>query len=380
MSNTFILGINESVDGSYHMPTPLVYDATGQNVGNLAFHYAMGKILGGGQKALAWHLDPQLLNAGGDIGVMPCANQLGAHADYGRLGERFSDLTIGLVAVGLGAQGNSDFGQIPVVPEGTQNWVREIVARAPTDSPNIGVRGPFTLRVLEHYGLADKAIVTGCPTLFLNPEPNLGQAIRERATRGLGRIAIAAGHQKWKQLSKIEASIVKLMEKSDGFYIVQSPIEMVALARGEAHTLSTEALLECRDYINPHMSVAEFISWSLRYGRAFFNVSEWMEQLRSCDFVVGTRIHGVMMGLQAGIPGLCIVHDSRTREMCEVMKVPFVMAKDVIDGVDVERLETYLEFDFESFDLNRRNLAGRLSTFMLGNKIPSSRWLEKIAS
>lgn len=311
---------------------------------------------------------------------MPCANQLGPHADYGRLAERFSELKIGLVAVGLGAQGNSDYEQVPAVPEGTQAWVRTIIARAPSESPNIGVRGPFTLKVLEHYGLGDKAVVTGCPTLFLNPEPNLGQLIRERAQRGIRRIAVAAGHQKWKQLSRIEASLARLMEKSDGIYVVQSPIEMVTLARGEADTLSIEAISECRDYVCQHMEIAEFKSWSLRYARAFFNVSEWMEQLRSCDFIIGTRIHGVMMGLQAGIPGLCVVHDSRTREMCEVMKVPFVMARDVIDGVSAEQIKKHFDFNAEAFDINRQSLARRLAKFLETNGIPRSKWLTGITS
>ena len=379
MSRTFILGINEAVDGSSHLTTRQVYDLVGHNVGNLAFHYALAKILQGPQDALPWHSDPQALNAMRRIGVLPCANQLGPHADYGRLAERFSSLDIPLVAIGLGAQGGSDYG-LPEVPVGTRNWVREIAARSPLGKPNIGVRGPFTLKVLEQFGLSGQAVVTGCPTLFVNPDPALGRRIEERASRPIERLAIAAGHQKWKQLGRIEFSLTRLLDSIGGSYIVQSPIEMVALARGEADSLPEADLLECRDYARPDLSPEAFKRWSRRHAQAFFNISEWMEHLRSVDFVVGTRIHGVMLGLQAGIPGLCIAHDSRTREMCETMAVPFVMAAEVIEGLSLEELRGRFVFDGAAFDSHRRILAERLDGFLQANDIASSAWLRRLTA
>jgi hypothetical protein len=377
LSSTFILGINEAIDGSCHLNTETAYNLTGDNVGNLAFHYAMVKILGGPQEALPWHTAPERINQIGKIGIMPCANQLGPHSDYGKLAERFSSLKIPLIAVGLGAQGSTQYDDV-TVPEGTQNWVRQIASRSPSGAPNIGVRGAFTLKVLERCGLGDRAIVTGCPTLFLNPDPKLGQKIEERARQPFTRIAVAAGHQKWKGLSKLEASLARLMEANGGSYIVQSPIEMVALARGEASLLSHEDLTECRDYACPHLELSEFKAWSRSYCRVFFNVSEWMESLRGHDFVVGARIHGVILGLQAGIPALCIAHDSRTRELCETMHVPFVMARDVINGMTPDDLRARFVFDGAAFDENRRLLGSRLNEFLQANNVPESAWLKAI--
>jgi hypothetical protein len=377
LSRTFILGINEAVDGSAHLTTKAVFELVGQNVGNLAFHYAVAKILEGPQDARPWHTDPQQLNAMRRIGVMPCANQLGPHADYGRLAERFSGIGIPLVAIGLGAQGGSDYG-LPDVPAGTLNWVREIAARSPLGNPNIGVRGEFTLKVLEQNGIGGRAVVTGCPSLFLNPDPMLGQKIEKRAGRTITRVAIAAGHQKWAQLGPIEFSLTRLLDRLGGSYIVQSPIEMVALARGEADTLPEADLVECRDYARPDLSVEEFQAWSRSNARAFFNISEWMEHLRSVDFVVGTRIHGVMLGLQAGVPSLCIAHDSRTREMCETMGVPFVMASEIIKGATLDELRGRFVFDGAAFDRHRSVLAERLNGFLQSNDIASSAWLRRI--
>lgn len=47
LSSTFILGMEDAIDGSSYASTEEVYNRSGQNVGNLAFHYAMVRILGG---------------------------------------------------------------------------------------------------------------------------------------------------------------------------------------------------------------------------------------------------------------------------------------------------------------------------------------------
>ncbi len=378
MSNAFIFGLNDEVDGSWNMTTESAYGHAGGNVGNLVFHYAIRKILGGRPEVIAWHDPAEKVNKMGKIGVMPCANQLGPHIDFGSLADRFSALDVPLVAVGLGAQGNSDYGTVPGVPEGTQNWVRQIGARSRPGIPNIGVRGPFTLEVLNRYGLGEKAIITGCPSLFINPDPDLGQKIERRFHRPVGRIAVASGHYGWKQYSKIEASLTRMMESTGGSYIIQSPLEMVALARGESDMIPANILEQCRDYACPHLDLADFKAWTRRYFKVFFNVSEWMECMRSYDFVIGTRIHGIMVALQAGVPAMCIAHDSRTRELCETMHVPFILAQNVMNGMTREDLQKKFIFDGAAFDKNRKLLAERFDNFLLANGVEPSVWLKAI--
>lgn len=376
----FILGIDTRIDGSAALTSDRVYDLVGHNVGNLAFHYATSGILGGGLRSVSWYAPPEEIDAAGGIGVMPCANQLGPHANYGSLAERFSRLNTRLVAVGLGAQGSSSYASIPEVPEGTLDWIREIARRAPGTGPNIGVRGAFTLEVLEHYGLGSKAVVLGCPTLFINPDPTLGRRIAERARHTPNRVAVAAGHQAWTHLARLEASLTRIMAATDGVYIVQSPKEMVKLARGEAGDLSEQALTACRNYACPELTPDEFTRWSRKYARAFFDVSAWMEYLRGFDFVVGARIHGVMLGLQAGVPSLCIAHDSRTRELCETMKVPFVMASEVAGGMSRDDLLGRFRFDADEFDWNRAALARAAKDFLESNGLRPAEGLRVIAA
>src|SRR5690606_6862596 len=117
---------------------------------------------------VGWHSSHEEINKSGNLAVIPCANQVGSHADYGGMAEKFKLVNSKILAIGLGAQSGTD-GKIPDVPPGTLSWIREIANHAPTDAPNIAVRGEFTRTVLEHYGFADNVSVMGCPTLFINP-------------------------------------------------------------------------------------------------------------------------------------------------------------------------------------------------------------------
>jgi hypothetical protein len=146
---------------------------------------------------------------------------------------------------------------------------------------------------------------------------------------------------------------------------------MVQIARGETDSVGAEVLNQCRDFACPHLSPEEFLRWSHRHGEVFFDVASWMSYYRRFDFVIGMRIHGVMLALQAGVPAVCIAHDSRTRELCEFMGVPHVLASKVISGIHRDQLADFWDMDMQSFDANRLDLAGKYGKFLNGNGLKS---------
>lgn len=378
MDDTFLLGLQITQQASAYTPTQALYDRVGHNTGNLAFHFAIDKQLGSGLKSVDWSATAEEINAGGSIAVLPCANQIGAHADYGGLAKKFTALNVPIVAIGLGAQAGTD-GKVPVVPQGSLDWIKSIGDRAPSTAPNIAVRGAFTLEVLTHYGIAERATVLGCPTLFINPDPYLGRTIASNIKEP-ARIAVAAGHQRWKHLARIESSLTNMVKATGGSYVGQSPLEMVLVTRGEADKLDLEALTACRDYACPEMDLPEFVRWSKLHGNVFFDIPSWMEHYRRFDIVVGSRIHGIMLALQAGVPALCIAHDSRTLELCTTMKVPYVLAKDVQQGIQRKDLIKLLNFEAEAFDANRQLLCKRYVEFLSANGLQPANWLLAIAA
>lgn len=378
MTDSFIFGLDSSIKNSSLLPTEKLYNATGQNSGNLAFHFAVEQMVHTSQNSSGWGSDTSELSQKKGIAILPCANQVGAHANYGWLADKVSTLPESVIALGLGAQAGTS-GNIPEVPEGTIEWVKAMGDKSLTHKANIGVRGNFTKKVLEHYGAAEKVEVLGCPTLFLNPDKDLGAKIAEKMTTFPKRVAVPSGHQKWHHLAKIEQSLAHIVTETDGSYIGQSPFEMFKLTRGEVTQLEAEHFKECKNYIMPFASDEYFIRWCNRHGNLFFDIPNWMEHYRKFDFIVGPRIHGAVLGLQVGIPSLCIVHDSRTLELCETLKVPYVMAGEIIKGCSLEQLWEKVQFNAKEFTENRTKLASKFCNFFESNGVKYNHWLDQIA-
>ena len=367
-----LFGQTDALDSSPFLETGQVCEQVSTNVGNLAFVYALKRQIVGleGRANVPWNSTPAQVRRAGDICVIPCANQFGPHYDFGGPATRLDRIDVPLVAVGLGTQSNLDL-TIPDVPEGTVRWVRSIMEHAPSTMPNVSIRGEFSRRVLDAYGFHDVCVV-GCPSLFLNPSTTLGRSIADRQVDIPGRVAVAAGHPDRLHLAPIEHSLAQIVTATNGAYVCQSPFESIRMGRGEVGELNATEVEQLRKYVYSGLSTDEFKTWVKAHATVFFNVPGWMEFLRRFDFVVGMRIHGTVLGLQAGVPALCIASDSRTLELCQTMRIPHVLSRnciDAIDGFNLEKLSRLFrdQFDPDLFDTNRNRLAASYCAFLEGN-------------
>lgn len=376
MDKAYIIGLQPRIDSAF-LSTETLSRCCGLNTGNLVYAHAIDSHLPDAKRTMDIGAPVEHMNRAGRIGVIQGANQLGTHFLAGRQPERFARLDTKLVILGLGAQSELDLA-IPELSPNTLDWVRAIADQAPTDAPNVGVRGEFTAEVLDHYGFGDRTQVLGCPSLFINPNPRLGREIASRVAEPQ-RVAVIAGHESWPALAKIEASLARLVTETNGTYIGQHDLRMMRLTRGEAATFDEADLAHCRNHIRPDLEPEAFIRWTRTYGNVFFDISAWLEHIRRFDFAIGARIHGTVIALQAGIPALCIAHDSRTLELCQTMGVPHVTPQDISEGVKRDDLLALFDFDADAFDANRQLLAKRYVRFLKGNSLRPVRWLEDIA-
>lgn len=372
MSKNFIYGLPHSIDYSPHMDTESVYTAVGKNTGNLAFGYALWKQLNELPR-VSWRDEDSHLLSKDSIGVLTLSNQLGSHTNMSYLSKAISKHACKLVGVGLGAQGM--YGKDFFMPQETVDWVHLLISRAPSDRPNIGIRGEFTLSVLKKYNLSAGVEILGCPSLFINPNLDLGMQIKSRYMAIPKRIAVASGHPGWTGLSKLENSLAELCTSAND-YFVQSPISMIQLARDLNCSIDRTELEAVRRYARPNLSLDQFNDWRLIHATCFFSASAWMEHIKKFDFVVGLRIHGVMLAIQMGIPALCIAHDSRTKELCETMMIPHVDVNIVRNGISREDLVNLSAFNHKLFDENRRYLGIKYVKFLRENKLEVSPYMD----
>jgi 2-polyprenyl-3-methyl-5-hydroxy-6-metoxy-1,4-benzoquinol methylase len=359
--------------------TPHIHDAaslgadelltrSGGNTGNLLFTYALSQMLATGPSSIPWGADISNLSPSTDRLVVPLANQLGPHVDLRVLGERFKAVDIPMIGVGLGAQGPISGVDPASIPEGSWEWLRVLASKAAGEHPNIALRGQATQQAIAQNGLAQHCVVTGCPSNFINSSATLGREINRRVANGLSRVAVAAGNPFLPQFAKLEQSLLKIMEEGEGLYICQHPNDLVRLAKQQVELVTRDHFLQYRDYIKPLLDGDQFLEWFRRWAHTFASVPEWLSFATRFDLFVGTRIHGVMVGIQAGVPSVCLCIDSRTLELCQTMNIPHLDANNFRNGLALDELEAVVRaWDWRLYDDTRQVLASRFVKFFEQN-------------
>ena len=79
----------------------------------------------------------------------------------------------------------------------------------------------------------------------------------------------------------------------------------------------------------------------------FFDYDSWSHFMRQNDFTFafGTRFHGNMMALNHGISTLYLVHDWRTRELVEYLKLPHLELNGTFQKIKYpEELMEYCDY------------------------------------
>lgn len=373
-----IIGQPARLPGYSTSRTDDIFRATG-NTGNLAFRYAVAMQVGWQAAVFPPNASADAVMKAGDIAVLPCANQVGNHTDQGGKARLISELSIPVVAVGLGAQSSAE-DEIPSVPHGTVRWLREIASRGHSSRPNISVRGEYSRRVLEYLGIHNVEVL-GCPSLFISPNPVLGRRIFARRQSPGFEVTVAAGNPQRLANAPVEKKLIEISLKTGGDYIVQHPLPFVKAARKEIVDIPAPWIQKLQSFCGVEGQSGQ--SPLPPNSTVYFDVDAWMERLRRSDFVVGMRIHGVMLAIQAGIPALCITHDTRTSELCKIMKLPRVSASQILAmGSYPDDLKRVFDeqFDPVEFDNNRIALALKYQRFLVGAGLNASSVLQKLVT
>lgn len=361
--------------------TDQLYGDVGHNNGNLAFVAGAKHLFENEIVFTPWHTSPEKLKELGDIIYIPCANQLGPHTDLGGLATNLEKAQLPVVAVGLGAQ-TRDINAPIILTEGTKRWVHTISSLCKGKN-NILTRGVFTSEFLSSLNIQTQ-LPSSCPSLFINADPFIHKSVSDNSSTIPRRIAVCAGHQSWSDIKHIERQLVALLSDAmyPGSYIVQSMKDMIKISLGsaEVNSIDHKILDKIISFTRPEMSKEQFIDWCSRYAYSFYDVGTWMAHLKRHDFVVGARYHGTALGIQAGVPSLCITVDSRTAELCQSSCVPSISAAEV-HNLDRESIHKHFVAGFKpvSFFRNRLSKAKQYVNFLSSNGLTPSRHLLDIS-
>ena len=108
--------------------------------------------------------------------------------------------------------------------------------------------------------------------------------------------------------------------------------------------------------------------------KMIIDMNEWFNYIRSHSFnySFGTKVHGSIMPILAGIPATMIATDSRTREIAEFFGIPMQLAKPGHRYSKEELLEAYEEADYSEFNSRFKGLYERFETFLKEHDIVDS--------
>jgi hypothetical protein len=381
MKNAQILGLSPYLSNAVGMNNSELDISIGGNTGNLLFAHAISLITNASTSAVAWESAHQSTE---DVCfVVPLANQLNVEIDLAVLAEDFRKARQNIIGIGLGAQSASITDNprelASQIPEGTREWLQAMKERAPSSCPNISMRGRFSLEVAKSLYDCNAYIVAGCPSNFISQCKWLGSLIIDRLRNPINRIAVAAGAPHF-AYPDLESSLARIVQETEGIYICQHPIELLALGDKNLQVPRDYAQL-VSSYLRIGTSPDDLIAWMRRYASYFLGASDWIHSMEKYDLVVGMRIHGVMAGIQAGIPGLCICIDSRTQELCETMQIPWVSAREYISGITTDDILSIVKsWDWMAYDRSRHDLCQVMSDFLDQNQVVKSEHLQQILS
>jgi len=301
----------------------------GTNIGNAMFQVASHKLLiTKNSEVVMYKFTPSLkdiewVNKEFDYFVIPLANafrpsfkkNLDKHTEF------IKKLKIPVVILGVGVQANldcNDFSHLKGIKESVIAFCDAVLQK----SPSIGVRGECTYKYLMSLGYAKEQIkIIGCPSMFWHGK-NI--YVNKKIPQLYKNSKIAFN------LSPYASGSEKLLQKVESFsnnitYIPQNNDDLRELLYGIPRgTTGTDKLITNLFY---------------KKNKALFFIEPriWIEFLQTCNFAIGTRIHGTIANLIAGTPAHIIVHDSRTRELAEYFDIPYTLITEV-DDIDIKTL------------------------------------------
>lgn len=193
-------------------------------------------------------------------------------------------------------------------------------------SNEIGVRGCFTEEVLHNLGIKNVRVI-GCPSFY---EMGKDRKIAKKNKIDIKKVLLSSNY--YNKLLKNNYQICQ-------DFCEESIIKSIAF--------------DDYDNVTSNRTLNRILKE--KYG-VFSSIDDWKNYVSNFDFTIGYRLHGSILSLNAGVPALCCNVDSRAREMCEFLKIPYNSSvskrtdiTELYDLLDIDTLNnTYLE-RYENF-------------------------------
>ncbi|MER5553006.1 polysaccharide pyruvyl transferase family protein [Streptomyces sp. NPDC002793] len=341
-------------------------DVFATNAGNLIFSDAAHKILTTPRAEVfsnGIRTDPAAadrINEEFDVFVVPLANAFRPTFERSlkRMTQLIKKLRIPVVVLGVGAQADLAYDAARLKP--MEPTVREFVTEVLDRSASIGVRGEFTEQYLKGMGFRDVEVI-GCPSLFMNGETFTLEKKSESLTAE-SRISVNGSHSAVRSHG-LDAIIRQAHERYPHLrFVGQNLLEAQLL-----HWRETPNPIGAQTSMPTHPSHPMYREGKVRL---YVDPATWIDELRAFDFSFGSRIHGNIAALLAGVPSTVLCSDSRTLELCRYFGIPHRKISETPKNIDPAEL--YEAADFGELVNGHKERFLRFTGFMERNGLENT--------
>lgn len=368
MKNPYIAGLDSQVPDPALRTTEQLLHLSGKNLGNFMFCSSVRRFVVTQTRTRKQGIDLEVVARECDGIIIPAANWLQPKSDFSAMAAQIEQANVPTVILGLGAQAANN-GQIPELKPGMVRFVKAIADRC----DSISVRGPFSAEVLNHYGIKN-VTVTGCPSLLWHL--NHSAMVKRLPPPGqVTRIVTAATLPNLPEVPKVDDKRMRLARLMlgesirNGYdHVAQAEISMIQASRGELP--ATDPAWAFLRHAFGGATKAQLAKYLSSQVRAFANVPEWMVYLANKDFVLGTRLHGVIAALLAGTPAMLVTHDSRTEEMAKFAAIPSVSGHELLETGKIDPEALLARADFAAFNKRQKDYFRDFRSYLDSNGVP----------
>gem|GEM_PF-6041803 len=205
------------------------------------------------------------------------------------------------------------------------------------------LRGQYTYDLLKYNDIPlTNCEVVGCPSILLEPVDTDEMKIKfeKLKKQNVDEIKIGINYPGHRQHLKLRKHFVCIMHDPNVYTLaVNDPRMYDFINKGKSFPL-----FKYSDEKNIEKNRNNFIFSG--------NVFESIEFFRNnANLMIGTRIHGTILGLMAGLPSMCLVIDSRTYELCEQMRIPYINC--IEKTIEFQTKEELLQIFLNNFDATK---------------------------
>lgn len=251
------------------------------------------------------------------------------------LAEVFEQIRIPVYIIACGAQASS-YNDLEQLVKEIGEPAKRFISAIYNTGGEFALRGNFTKRFFDELGFSS-AVVTGCPSMFqMGPEFEINN----------------------KKVSKAELNPV-INGKICYF-------EKILQSYFNSPYIDQDYFFECLfkpEYLQ-NKNMRDLIIYAYKYGlysakllsenriKMFVDMNDWFNYFKSSNlnYSFGSRIHGSIMAILAGIPATVVGIDTRTIEMADYFNIPYIIPERN-HRYDVDELyEYYLAADYDKFN------------------------------